>query len=96
MLALYDREQRREIEYPGMSRQVLPRLVRYVRPAPGMSFVLHSDLDEGSADAAINEQLAYFAALQQPFEWKVYEMCIRDSDHRHAARFTAGAGRVAL
>ena len=72
VLALYDREQRREIEYPGMSRQVLPRLVRYVRPAPGMSFVLHSDLDEGSADAAINEQLAYFAALQQPFEWKVY------------------------
>ena len=72
VLALYDREQRREIEYPGMTRQELPGLVRYLRPMPGMSFVLHSDLDEVSADTAIDEQLAYFAALQQPFEWKVY------------------------
>lgn len=34
VLALYDREQRREIEFPDMARQVLPRIVRYVRPLP--------------------------------------------------------------
>ena len=72
VLALYDREQRREIEYPGMVREASPRLVRYVRPAPGMSFVLYSDLDESSADAAIDEQVAYLSALNQRFEWKVY------------------------
>ena len=72
VLALYDREQRREIEYPGMTREERPGLVRYVRPAPGMSFVLYSELDEASVEAAIDEQLAYFAAHNQPFEWKVY------------------------
>jgi hypothetical protein len=55
-----------------MHRQALPRLVRYVRPAPGMSFVLFSELDEATADAAIEEQIAYFSANKQPFEWKAY------------------------
>jgi hypothetical protein len=72
VLALYDREQRCEIEYPGMERQVLPGVVRFVRPMPGMSFVLYSDLDETTADAAIDAQIAYFSALKQAFEWKVY------------------------
>jgi len=72
VLALYDREQRREIEYPGMERQVLPGMVRHVRPKPGMSFVLYSDLDEVTADAAIDEQIAYFRANDLKFEWTVF------------------------
>ena len=72
VLALYDREQRREIEFPGMTRQASDRVVRYVRPQPGMSFVLYSDLDEATADAVIDEQLAYFRANGLKFEWKVY------------------------
>jgi GNAT superfamily N-acetyltransferase len=72
LLDLYDREQRRDIEFPGMRRDVLPSLVRFVRPAPGMSFVLYSELDETSADAAIEEQIAYFTGQGLNFEWKVY------------------------
>jgi GNAT superfamily N-acetyltransferase len=72
VLALYDREQRREIDFPDMERQVLPGVVRFVRPRPGMSFVLHSDLDETTADAAIDEQLAFFGDRDLSFEWKVY------------------------
>jgi hypothetical protein len=72
VLALYDLDQRREIKFPDMDRQAFPHLVRYVRPAPGMSFVLYSDLDEATADTAIDEQVAYFSANRQPFEWKVY------------------------
>ncbi len=72
VLALYDREQRREIEFPGMERQVLPGVVRFVRPRPGMSFVLYSDLDKATADAAIEAQLAYFRAHDLRLEWKVY------------------------
>lgn len=72
VLALYDRDQRREIEFPGMRREVLPHVVRFVRPMPGMSFVLYSDLDETTADAAIDEQVAYFDRLGSDFEWKVY------------------------
>ena len=72
VLTLYDREQRIEIEFPGMRRDVLPGVVRYVRPLPSMSFVLYSDLDETTADAAIDEQLAYFRDQGLIFEWKVY------------------------
>jgi GNAT superfamily N-acetyltransferase len=72
VLALYDREQRREIEFPGMERHELPGIVRYVRPMPGMSFVLFSDLDETTIDAAIEEQIAYFSERGMHFEWKAY------------------------
>lgn len=70
--ALYDREQRREIEFPDMERQVLPGIVRYVRPLPGMSFVLYSELDERTADAVIDGQIAFFRDAGLIFEWKVY------------------------
>lgn len=72
VLALYDREQRREISFPGMRRDVLPGIVRFVRPLPGMSFVLYSELDEVTAGAAIEEQIAYFRDEGLIFEWKVY------------------------
>ncbi|WP_374689507.1 GNAT family N-acetyltransferase [Promineifilum sp.] len=72
VLALYDREQRREIDYPDMRKDILPHLVRFVRDRPGMSFVLYSDLDETTADAAIDEQIAYFRERDLIFEWKVY------------------------
>lgn len=72
VLALHDREQRREIEFPGMERQELPRVVRFVRPAPGMSFILYSNLDEQTADAIIDDQIDYFTRRGLPFNWKVY------------------------
>jgi GNAT superfamily N-acetyltransferase len=73
ILALFDRQQRIEIEYPDMRKEVLPHVTRFVRPAPGMSFILHSRLNESNADAAIQEQIAYFTQRDQPFEWKVYD-----------------------
>jgi hypothetical protein len=73
LLDLFDREQRIEIEYPGMSKDVLPgQVVRFVRPAPGMSFVLYSRLDETNADAAIETEIEYFRGVGQNFEWKTY------------------------
>jgi hypothetical protein len=72
ILALFDREQRIEIEYPGMRKDLLPGCIRFVRPAPGMSFILYSWLDETNADAVIQEQIDYFTQIDQPFSWKVY------------------------
>ncbi|MBP6786266.1 MAG: GNAT family N-acetyltransferase [Candidatus Promineofilum sp.] len=72
VLASFDRDERREIEYPGTERDVLPNLVRFVRPAPGMSFVLFSDLDERTADGVIADQIDYFGRRGRPFTWKVY------------------------
>lgn len=77
ILTLFDKEQRIEIEFPDMEKQIFPHLIRFVRPAPGMSFILYSDLDEADLDAAIQEQIGYFSQRQQPFEWKVYDLSQR-------------------
>lgn len=73
LLTLFDQDQRIGIQYLDMRKDVLPHLTRFVRAAPGMSFILHSRLDEHNADAVIAEQVAYFAGLNQRFNWKVYE-----------------------
>ena len=73
LLSLFDRYCRVEIEYPGMRKDVLSNIVRFYRPAPGMSFILYSSLDEITADAAIDEQVAYFRQVKQPLVWKVFD-----------------------
>lgn len=87
ILALFDREQRQDIEFPDMRKEVTGSVVRFVRDAPGMSFILYSDLDEATADRAVDEQVAYFSERQQPFEWKVFgHDRPRDLVHRLEAR----------
>src|SRR4051794_23827980 len=39
----------------------------------GWAAVVWSDLDESTADGTIDDQLAYFARLGRPFEWKLYD-----------------------
>jgi hypothetical protein len=63
---------RRDITYPDMVKEVLPRVVRFIRPAPGMSTVLYSDLTEANADAEIKAQIDFFTAKQLLFTWKLY------------------------
>lgn len=49
-------------------------VVRHVAPALGWNGVLWSDLDEGTADAEIAAQVAFFAGRGCPeFEWKLYD-----------------------
>jgi GNAT superfamily N-acetyltransferase len=73
ILDLFDQQQRIAIELPGVRKEAFPNLVRFVRPAPGMNFVEYSHLDEAELDAAIEEQIAYFKPMNQPFEWVVYD-----------------------
>ncbi|MCI0396137.1 MAG: N-acetyltransferase [Chloroflexi bacterium] len=73
VLALYDKEQRIEIEHPGTRKDVLPHVVRFVRPAPGANLIAYSRLNESNADAVIEEQIAALAPLNQPFSWKVHD-----------------------
>lgn len=73
LLALFDREMRIEIEYPDMTKEVLPHVTRFLRPAPGANFILYSQLDDENAETVIAEQVEYLKQLNQPFEWKVYD-----------------------
>lgn len=72
LLALYDREQRIEIEYPGTTKEITPEVVRFRRPAPGANFVKYAFIDEANADAVIQAQIGYFAPFGQKLTWDVY------------------------
>jgi len=76
LLTLYDTQLRIELDQPRVRREVLPRLVRYIKPAPGMNIVSYSRLEEQEIDRVIEEQIAYFTTLNQPFSWHV---CDHDS-----------------
>lgn len=72
ILALYDQQQRRDVEHPAMRREVVPNVVRHVEIAGQDGVVLYTTLTAANADETIREQIAYFTAIGHSFEWKVY------------------------
>src|SRR4051794_4135335 len=73
ILVRFDQQLRIAIEPPGVRKEAFPNLVRFVRPSPGMNFVGYSRLEEAALDTTVAEQIAYFAPMNQPFEWVVYD-----------------------
>jgi GNAT superfamily N-acetyltransferase len=73
LCALYDQDQRRDVEYPFVRREVTPHVIRNVDLAGWQGYVIYSRLDATNADAIIAEQIAYFENLGQDFEWKLFE-----------------------
>lgn len=73
LLALYDRDQRREIVLPGFRREATATVIRHVDLTGRRGVVLHSSLDQSSVEAAVREQIGHFDGLGQSFEWKVYD-----------------------
>jgi GNAT superfamily N-acetyltransferase len=77
LLTLYDRELRENPPHPGPGYRIerSERITRFVGPtntAPD-NCIIFSRLDEGSAEAAIAAELAYFGATGRDFEWKLYD-----------------------
>jgi N-acetylglutamate synthase-like GNAT family acetyltransferase len=72
LLARYDADERFAATYPDTRREELPALVRHVDLVGTSSTVLYSRLSATTADAAIETQVAYFAALGHDLEWKAY------------------------
>lgn len=74
LIALYDQDQRRDVEYPDMRREVMPLVVRHVDLTDHrQGFIVHSRLSAANADEAIREQVKYFESIGQDFEWKFYD-----------------------
>jgi hypothetical protein len=74
IIALYDQDERREVEYPGNRREVTPNVVRLVDTAgTGEGAIIYSRLNEANAEAVIREQMSYFESIGQDLEWKVYD-----------------------
>ncbi|MCE7982584.1 MAG: GNAT family N-acetyltransferase [Caldilinea sp. CFX5] len=74
LLALYTQDQRINATYPDSQREVLPHLIRALpHSATGEGTIIYSQLDETNADQVINEQIAWFMARGQNFEWKAFD-----------------------
>jgi ribosomal protein S18 acetylase RimI-like enzyme len=96
VLAAFDEQMRMSARAPGSGARIerAGSVVRYVATrADGWSAVLGSRLDEASADAAIAEQIRYFAEMGRTFEWKHYAHDLPLDLPRRliAAGFAAGA-----
>lgn len=71
ILALYDVEQRINIEYPGVRKERRPHVIRYVSEDGPPHFILYRRLAGADVEAVIDEELAYFGPLGE-VEWKVF------------------------
>ncbi|MCG8350891.1 MAG: GNAT family N-acetyltransferase [Chloroflexales bacterium] len=74
IIALYDQDQRKDLVYPNMRREVTPTVVRHIDTSDiGEGTITYSQLHEANADDVIREQVSYFESIGQDFEWKVYD-----------------------
>jgi GNAT superfamily N-acetyltransferase len=89
----YDAQVRRSSDADGTGASVVstPRIVRWVTvDGHGWSGITWSDLSPTDVDEAVAQQVAFFSARGQRFEWKLYDydqpvdLCA----HLLAARFT--------
>jgi GNAT superfamily N-acetyltransferase len=94
VLSAYDAQVRRGLHPDGsgaLGQRVGPVVRWSMVGGEGWSGVVWSDLDAGTADAVIAEQVGYFADRGEQFEWKLYSY---DQPHDLGERLAA-AGFVA-
>lgn len=74
ILALYDKQERKNSQFPGYRRQVDGTIVRHVnKNHEQLSFITYSQLTKETANAVIQAQIDNFAANKAyGFEWKTY------------------------
>jgi len=74
IIVLYDQDQRRDVEFPAMRREVTSNVVRHIDESDlAEGLITHTQLTKASAEDAILEQVGYFESIGQDFEWKVYD-----------------------
>ena len=73
LLARYDKHLRVHMHYPEARKEVTKDVVRFIRRAPGMNFVSFTFANEPDLERVIDQQVDYFAPMEQPFTWKVYD-----------------------
>lgn len=73
LLVRYDKDLRIRIAYPEARKEITRDVVRIIRKAPGMNVVAFTLANEARLHDVIHQEVSYFAPLQQPFTWKVYD-----------------------
>lgn len=72
VLEIFDREQRKEITYPGMRREETDHVIRMVPDEMHEGIIVYSHLPVKKLKEVIKEQIGYFSKLGMDFEWKAY------------------------
>ena len=70
--ALYNYDQRFNLEEPGIRREATAYTVRQINERDPESFLIYSKLTAENVDQVINDEIAYFETIQHNFEWKVF------------------------
>jgi hypothetical protein len=73
ILALYDQDQRRDVQLYGMRREETPHVVRYLALNRPRGWIHYSRLDAENADDVIRAEIAYFEQLGYDLEWIVLD-----------------------
>ena len=74
IIALYNQDQRKDIKYPDMRREVTPKVVRHIDTSDmGEGIITYSQLNEANVADTLQEQVSYFESIRQDLEWKVYD-----------------------
>lgn len=73
LLKIFTQEQRIDVDFPGITREVDGQVVRHINVVGEDGFVIYTHLDETSIDDAITAQIARYQSISQDFEWKVYD-----------------------
>jgi len=72
-LEIFTQEQRIDVDFPGITREVDGNVIRHINLLGEDGFVIYSHLDEESIEDAITAQIARYQSIPQDFEWKVYD-----------------------
>lgn len=72
LLAIYDDDQRRNMTYPNIQREVTPHVIRHLYAQGMQSFIVYSSLTAENADQIIEGEIDYLTKLGHRFEWKLY------------------------
>jgi hypothetical protein len=73
LLVRYDKDLRLRVMYPEARKEITRDVVRIIRRAPGMNAVSFTFANEAKLHHVIHRELEYFAPMNQPFTWKVYD-----------------------
>ncbi len=74
IIALYDQDQRKDVEYPDIRREVTPNVVRHINTSgTGEGAIIYSQLNKANSEDIIRQEVLYFESIGQNFEWKVYD-----------------------
>lgn len=73
LLAIYDQEQRIQVDFPGVIRDMGKYVIRHRMPDGERGFIAYSSLTDANAAEEIEGQVAFHEARGLSFEWKVFD-----------------------